>query len=609
MIICKERDSMNKKFIKRALALITATAMTFGLATGTWAVEKEKDMLPDLEEADLFNRSDEESEGTDEESMNSLIEELGTSSDPVYVIRSAVDQNYVLDNTGASIMNSSKIQLYMGNSTEAQMFEFHKFDDGTYQITNYVCGKALDVYGGYTTNGTQIQLYDCNNTDAQRWKIQDNSDGTKSFINVSSGKALDVYGGVATNGAKIQLFTSNGSTAQKFYLQEVTPTYQKTYEGTSVVRTAVKNTSVLDVYGGSKNSGANVTIYAANATPAQRFDFIYSGNGYYKIINVNSGKALDLSGGIASNTRNVQQYEWNGSNAQLWQVVSNGDGTVSIRSKVNNDYVLDVAGGVTANFTNVWLYKYNGSSAQKWILESMTEPSWEKVFFAPYESGASEKAGNGVDAYGVDRYGNFACGWFQATIKKYKEDGEDKYTDYDVKQTINTIYNYNPGMFSELSPYRTMDKSQLYNNSSLKTIWHKYASLYRNEFFLAQQLEVESAYLQPALTMFKNNGLDMTRFGDTVQGVIASCMVRWGNTKIYSDNISAIKAACDTGSVVNVINALYDARIAYDKTINNETDIKRCTGERACALAIAQGKLDAKTWVRTKLPLAYNEAD
>lgn len=77
----------------------------------------------------------------------------------------------------------------------------------TGMIAGYV-NKCVDVAGANPADSTPVQLYTCNGTDAQRWTVQTN--GTIRAL----GKCLDVSAGATWNGAKVQLYTCNGTGAQ-----------------------------------------------------------------------------------------------------------------------------------------------------------------------------------------------------------------------------------------------------------------------------------------------------------------------------------------------------------------------------------------------------------
>ena len=138
--------------------------------------------------------------------------------------------------------------------------------------------------------------------------------------------------------------------------------------GTYVFRSALNKKYVLDVVNGSKASGANVQLFKYNGSKAQYFRVVYVGYGYYKIINLRSGKAIDVNGKKCSNFTNIRQYKWNGKKAQLWKPVKNDDGSFTFVSALGARYALDVHGAKAVNKSNITTYRRNGTKAQKWYL-------------------------------------------------------------------------------------------------------------------------------------------------------------------------------------------------------------------------------------------------
>lgn len=181
------------------------------------------------------------------------------------------------------------------------------------------------------------------------------------------------------SGSALQIYTYNGSDAQKWTLASARTVRQQlddlaasgrglVKEGKEYAIGSLSERQVFDIVSGSANSGANLQVYASNATPAQRWTFTYDKNGYVTITNVGSGKVLDVSGGNKKAGANVQQYVPNGSWAQKWILVNCGDGSVKICSALKIDFVLDLAGGATSNGANVQVYDDNGTNAQRFRL-------------------------------------------------------------------------------------------------------------------------------------------------------------------------------------------------------------------------------------------------
>lgn len=137
-------------------------------------------------------------------------------------------------------------------------------------------------------------------------------------------------------------------------------------DGTYVIATKLDGGYVLDISGGSKENGANLQIWHRNNTTAQSFEVKYIGDGYYTIINQNSGKAIDAQGGGTAPDTNVWQYAVNNTDAQIWKIIPAEDNSYYIINKAS-ELFLDVNLALVGDGTNVKLYTRNDAyDAQKW---------------------------------------------------------------------------------------------------------------------------------------------------------------------------------------------------------------------------------------------------
>lgn len=162
----------------------------------------------------------------------------------------------------------------------------------------------------------------------------------------------------------------NISTVEDAYQEPDKPYETPLSDGEYIINTALSVSSVLDIESASKNDGAKAQIYTSNNTEAQRFKLeADQTTGFYKIINVSSGKALGLQHyDNGSYSTAVSQYsDYSDNNSFKWIIENNGDGTCTVRSAVNTEYVLDVQSASTANSTPVQIYKQNNSRAQQWF--------------------------------------------------------------------------------------------------------------------------------------------------------------------------------------------------------------------------------------------------
>ena len=308
-------------------------------------------------------------------------ENTKTIEEGTYVIKSAINDKFVLDIEDASKANGANLQIYQSNGTNAQKFKVKYLNNGYYTIESVNSGKVLDVDDAKKTQGTNVQQYDSNNTDAQKWTIKKNSDGTYSLVSKCNNLYMDVKDGIASNSRNIQVYGGNGTKAQKFKFEKVADSInysekaEKTIsDGTYTIKSAINDKFVLDIDNASKSNGANVQIYQSNGTNAQKFKVKYLNNGYYTIESVNSGKVLDVDNAGKNQGTNVQQYGANNTDAQKWIIAKNTDSTYSIVSKCNNLY-LDVKDGIASSGKNIQVYGRNGTRAQKFKFEAVTNNS------------------------------------------------------------------------------------------------------------------------------------------------------------------------------------------------------------------------------------------
>ncbi len=312
-------------------------------------------------------------------------------ADGTYTLKTALDANKAVDIAGGSKLLGGNVQVHDANNTEAQRYRI-AFEGGFYTLVNVGSDMAIDVAHGSYVNGGNIWQYPQNGTDAQKWRIDRNGDGTFTLVSKKSGHALDVADAGTHNGNNIQQCRQNGTMAQKFTFEDVVvkPGEQVLPNGTYAITSHLDENMVIDVQGASVLSRANIQLYRCNDTVAQVFNLTFK-DGFYMIINPNSGKALDVADGSYYCGTNVQQYGPNGTDAQKWRIDRNLDGTYTIISK-KTGFVLDVAGGYTDDGTNIQQYRPNGTKAQKWRFQAMERSPLESSDTAMVNGSPAESA-------------------------------------------------------------------------------------------------------------------------------------------------------------------------------------------------------------------------
>lgn len=89
------------------------------------------------------------------------------------------------------------------------------------------------------------------------------------------------------------------------------------------------------------------------------------GNGTFRVLNRNSGKALDATGNGTADGTQINQWTYGGGNNQRWTLQDRGSGQFSIIG-VGSGKAVEVNAASTANGAKVQLWTYGGGNHQKW---------------------------------------------------------------------------------------------------------------------------------------------------------------------------------------------------------------------------------------------------
>ncbi|MFF0206188.1 non-reducing end alpha-L-arabinofuranosidase family hydrolase [Streptomyces sp. NPDC005017] len=123
----------------------------------------------------------------------------------------------------------------------------------------------------------------------------------------------------------------------------------------------------LDVYNMATNDGARITQWTRNDQHQQQWQFVDSGDGYYRIKSRHSSKVLDVYNWSTANGGSIVQWtDLNGTNQQ-WRLADSSDGYVRLISRHSNR-ALEVQGASTADNANIVQYDDWGGTNQQWQL-------------------------------------------------------------------------------------------------------------------------------------------------------------------------------------------------------------------------------------------------
>jgi hypothetical protein len=138
------------------------------------------------------------------------------------------------------------------------------------------------------------------------------------LVNRNSGKALDVYNLATNDGARIAQWSRNDGNQQQWQ-------FVSSGDGFYRLKSRLSG-KVLDVSGRSTADGAGIIQWTDNNSTNQQFS-IQDIDGYIQLIARHSGKAVEVQGASTADGANVVQYsDWNGANQQ-WQLVRLGGTT------------------------------------------------------------------------------------------------------------------------------------------------------------------------------------------------------------------------------------------------------------------------------------------
>ena len=191
-----------------------------------------------------------------------------------------------------------------------------------YDYTEEVPGGAKNSYQNGQTNAERlINIYTGEDVPVEP------INGKYKIVNKASGKVLSLEGGNPVRGNVYQ-WTDGGLPNQTW---DVNPIDKTTVADYSYVVIRNANTSsiplYLDAQAWAMDNGANVSVWSdadAISTPPnawQRWHLRYVGDGYYNIINHNTGLFLDVNNGDIADGTNVMEWEGNGGDNQLWKFV------------------------------------------------------------------------------------------------------------------------------------------------------------------------------------------------------------------------------------------------------------------------------------------------
>jgi poly(3-hydroxybutyrate) depolymerase len=129
---------------------------------------------------------------------------------------------------------------------------------------------------------------------------------------------------------------------------------------------AQHSNKLVGITGASTAAGALIEQESANGGPSQQFDFVDSGDGYYRVRARNSGLVLQAAN--AGSGADISQQADTNSTAEQWRVVDQGSGAVSLVNRLSG-LALDVWGVSTADGARISQWTFTGNPNQRFQLQ------------------------------------------------------------------------------------------------------------------------------------------------------------------------------------------------------------------------------------------------
>lgn len=266
---------------------------------------------------------------------------------------------------GGKMVNNTKVYITDRGNSESQKFKAVKNSDGTWKFINAKCELTLAVQQNSSALGAGLVLYDQTTRPAQNWKLSKKADNSFAIINSVTGYSIAMSDKSAVKGTTLSMAETASVGLQRFYIVE-TSAVSAPFDGTKSIRAAKDKHFAVNIASASKEDGANVSLYTYTNSNARKFKIIYSGGGYYRLVNVNSGLCLTIKDNSNVDGANIIQSKWKGYSSQRWKITKNSDGTVTITNMLGT--VLHLLGNRTVNNTNIHARKAASTTAQKWYL-------------------------------------------------------------------------------------------------------------------------------------------------------------------------------------------------------------------------------------------------
>jgi len=333
-----------------------------------------------------------------------------THKDGKIVIRSMVDNNYVLDALDYIYDNNTQIYVFTYHGGNNQLWVPEKLSNGSYIVK--IAGNTkycLDLYKGNAKNGGKIELYNAHKDWPEQWtfeKVSSTTSSTQKTTGTTSntqktGNTTSTTGSTQKTGnsnttsGSTQNLKPNAPGSMTDYQENIGKTYTfivkgdinggSIYGGKNNIYTSDSDLSVACVHAGILKDGSvgKVTVKVLadqGGYPSLTRNGITSGEwgawrGAYQILADNgSSNSNANTTNTTKNTGTTTTQKTSNTTSSTQNTKKNTsttsstieDGVYVIRFTHDPDYVLTLKDGDASNVNVVHLWKWKNDNSQKW---------------------------------------------------------------------------------------------------------------------------------------------------------------------------------------------------------------------------------------------------
>ncbi|KAJ3319857.1 hypothetical protein HDU76_000432 [Blyttiomyces sp. JEL0837] len=184
-------------------------------------------------------------------------------------------------------------------------------------------GYCVDALGRGTGNGAAVGLFNCvAGAENQIWSLKP-FNGGYLIVSMMSNRCLNDYGGARASGDKIAIFDclTDAQNSQSIVWNINDAAIGKFW---SQLRSQKNQVIDFPSPNGPSPAGTQLQLYSNNGGQAQQYRFVPTNDGYFNVVNQETGYCLDVSNNKVDNGSPVALFTCNGQDNQKWSVKPKG---------------------------------------------------------------------------------------------------------------------------------------------------------------------------------------------------------------------------------------------------------------------------------------------